>query len=163
MTRRRRWLVYGLAAFIVAGNLYDGATGGEHWPFSSYPMYSHVNREWGLALLRVVGVRSDPPGDEVPLWESAHLEPFDQSRLGSALSTLLAQPDGLERVDALLRNCLLRYERRRRGAAHDGPPLRALRLYDLAWTLEPRARNADHPGTRRLLAEAALPTTSIAE
>ncbi len=153
MTRWRRRAVYGLIAVIVAGHLYDVATGGEHWPFSSYPMYSHLNREWTLSFPRLVGIRRD--GSELPLWRTEYLAPLDQSRLDQALGGMLSRPDWRTRVGAALADCLARYERRRRAGAHDGPALRALRLYDLGWTLDRAARNVDAPDRRRLLLEVA--------
>jgi len=142
-------------AVIVAGHLYDIATGGEHWPFSSYPMYSHVNHEWRLSFLRVIGVPGDGSESEFPLWKTEYLAPLDQSRLGQAFGSMLPQPDGRARVSAALGDCLARYERRRRAGAHAGPALRALRLYELGWTLDAAARNVEQPDRRRLLLEVA--------
>jgi len=60
-------------------------------------------------------------------------------------------------VPELLSDSLRRYELRRRQAAHDGPPLRAVRLYRMEWALEPDGRNVDTPDRQRLLAEVEQP------
>jgi hypothetical protein len=46
-----------------------------------------------------------------------------------------------------------RYERRREAGDHDGPPLQAVRVYQLHWVLQPGARNAMHPNARELVYE----------
>ena len=53
---------------------------------------------------------------------------------------------------AALRDTLERYEANRRAGATDGPALRGVRLYELQYRLDPRARNRDRPDERRLLA-----------
>jgi hypothetical protein len=161
MTAARRASVYGLMAVIGVGHLYDVATGREHWPFSPSPMYSHRNRDFVLDAARIAGVRGDGAPDEFPLRETRYLAPFDQSRLGQALNAMLQQPDGRARVATALADCLARYERRRRGGEHDGPPLVALRLYSAHWRLDPAARNAERPEHQDLLVEvtAAVPVS----
>jgi hypothetical protein len=56
-------------------------------------------------------------------------------------------------VAPLLRDMLERYERLRSAGAHDGPPLRAVRLYEVEWTLDPHAANLQSPDRKQLLAE----------
>ena len=56
MTAARRRMIYGLMATLVIGHLYDIATRREHWPFSPYPMYSHLNSDRVLDAPRIVGV-----------------------------------------------------------------------------------------------------------
>lgn len=154
MRRRRRWLVHALIAVIAAGHLYDIATGREHWPFSPYPMYSHLLREWTLTTPRLYGVRRDG-GGELPLWATVYLEPFDQARLLQAVQAMWPERDGRARVASALADCLARYERRRASGEHDGPPLAGLRYYYLHWTLDAAARNVDRPDHRELVAEVA--------
>jgi hypothetical protein len=52
-----------------------------------------------------------------------------------------------------LRDCLTRYESRRVAGEHHGPLLRAVRLYEMQWTLVDDASNVDRPSSRRLVAE----------
>ncbi len=153
MRAQRRWLVHGLMAIVVGGHLYDIATGREHWPFSPYPMYSHVPG-WTTENGRVMGIAA-PDGTELVLRDPRLLDPFDQSRLLQGLDTLLRAGER-ERVGAALRDCLARYERRRRAGEHDGPPLRALRYYRTRWQIDPEARNVDRPDGRDLVVEVAL-------
>jgi hypothetical protein len=144
-------MVYVLFAAITGGHLYDLVTRGEHWPFSSYPMYSHLNRQWTLEVPRVLGVREDGPSEEW-LWRDELLAPFDQARLAQSLSTMRRAPDAHARLETALADCLRRYERRRRAGEHDGPPLSALRLYRTVWTLDLAAASLPHPTQQELLA-----------
>jgi len=52
-----------------------------------------------------------------------------------------------------LPDLLTRYETLRQTGNHDGPPIVALRLYELEWTIDPHAANVDRPDVRRFLAE----------
>lgn len=151
----RRWCVFGLVAVVVGGHLYALAVDRELWPFSQYPMYARATDAWTVLVPRLVGVRHD--GRETDLVDTQYLEPFDQARLMQALATLLQQPDGRVRATTALADCLNRYERRRRDRAHDGPALRALRLYHMLWTLEPTARNVGTPERRDLVLEVTEP------
>jgi len=58
---------------------------------------------------------------------------------------------------ALHPDSLARYEAQRERGAHDGPPLRAVRLYDAHWTLESDARNVDRPDRVHLVDEVSAP------
>jgi hypothetical protein len=53
-----------------------------------------------------------------------------------------------------LSDCLRRYEELRRQAHHRGPPLIAMRLYEVEWTIDRQAANVDRPDRRRFIAEA---------
>ena len=152
MTLLRRTIVNGLLAFLVCGSLYDIARDQEHWPFSQYPMFSGIWRATTFRWYRLVGVRDD--GGEVVLDRSRYIQPFDQSRLHLAFVQLAQRSDADTAIHAAVANCLARYERQRALGEHDGPPLRAMRLYLLEWHLDPEARNVDHPDGRQLVAEA---------
>ncbi len=156
MTTGRRALVYALLAVIVGGHVYDIVSGEEHWPFSPNPMYAHARGDFALDAGWLVGVRADTL-DEIPLWDERYLAPFDRARLDEAVRAIAAEPGGDARVVTALADCLVRYERRRRAGAHDGPPLAGLRLYAGHWQLDPAARNAAAPDTRRPVAEFMAP------
>lgn len=150
----RQRLVQSLMAVVIGGHCYDIATGREHWPFSPYPMYSHLPH-WTMETGRIMAVPSG--GGAELVWREPHLlAPFDQSRLLQGLDTLLRAGDR-PRVTAALRDCLVRYERRRRAGEHDGPALHALRYYRTHWALDPEARNVDRPDRRDLVVEVTLP------
>lgn len=145
-------------AVVIGGHLYDIAMGREHWPFSPYSMYSHVPR-WTMEVGRIMAVPA-AGGAELVWREPRFLAPFDQARLLQGLDTLLRAGDR-PRVTTALRDCLVRYERRRRAGAHDGPRLHALRYYRMRWTLERDAQSrppeTHQPDARDLVVEVTLP------
>jgi len=152
MSRIRGLLVHLLIAGVIGGSLYDIATRQEHWPFSDYPMFALVQQRPVLDnWFRLYGVTFD--NREVAILKYSELWPLDQSRLPLGLRRLYQQPGGPERVRAAVDDILRRYELRRVRGQHDGPPLRALRLYSVNWDLEPYAANLDRPRSRALLVE----------
>jgi hypothetical protein len=53
----------------------------------------------------------------------------------------------------MLRGVLDLYEARRASGENEGPPLEAVRAYDMTWTLDADSRNVERPDVRRLIAE----------
>ncbi|MCU1383327.1 MAG: hypothetical protein JWL71_2024 [Acidobacteria bacterium] len=153
MSPRRRTFINILIGFVIAGSAYDIVTDQEHWPFSQYPMFSGVWRSSTFTWLRLFGVTAD--GREFPLDANRYVAPFDQSRLPKALRRILDGRDGDVRVRLALADCLARYEQLRRDKSHDGPPLTALRLYELEWTIDAQAANVNRPDRRTFIAEVA--------
>jgi hypothetical protein len=151
MTQSRKLILSVLFVGFMAGSLFDIITDQEHWPFSQYPMFSGVWRSPTFSWLRLFGVTSD--GREFPLDENRFVSPFDQSRLPKALKQMLQEPDGPARVRTAVEDCLARYEVLRVSGRHDGPPLAALRLYELEWTIDPDAANVDNPDRKTFIAE----------
>jgi hypothetical protein len=152
MSAARRGVINLLLACLVAGSLYDIATDQEHWPFSQYPMFSGIWRATTFKWHRLVGVLTD--GREWTIEDTQYIFPFDNSRLHLAIVRIALRPDAERKLADAVANCLERYERRRRAGQHDGPPLRALRLYEFEWGLQPDAGNVDKPDVRKLIAEA---------
>jgi glycosyltransferase involved in cell wall biosynthesis len=150
---RRVVLVHCLVVTIVGASLYDIRTGREHWPVSPYPMFSEVERIPALDAIRLFGVTDEPTPREIPLNDSNLIAPFDQARLSNALRLTYNDLSRRTLVTDMLSDCLFRYERRRISGEHDGPALQAVRLYNLHWTLDPRAANVDTPDSRRLLTQ----------
>jgi len=152
LTTHRLVLAHLLILGVVGGSLYDIGTRQEHWPFSNYPMFSTIHKEPKLVWFRVFGVTSD--NREIPLNSHETLWPLDQSRLPLGLRRL-AQTRGNEaRVRTAIADVLDRYERRRKAGELDGPALQGIRLYRVAWTLQPYASNLETPDSRELIAEA---------
>jgi len=149
MSPSRMAFVCLLLAVLILGSLYDIRTGREHWPLSPYPMFSIVEQEASLRCLRIVGV--GPGGREVTLLDNSLIAPFDQCRLTSALSRTYTDASRRSRIHEQLRDCLDRYEERRRAGLHDGEPLAGVRLYEMQWTLQPDAANAETPDSRRFI------------
>jgi hypothetical protein len=151
-----------LVALLMAGSLFDIVTGQEHWPFSPYPMFSSVESSRTLDSLLLVGVPADPGAPEFPLRAAAYIAPFDQCRLNTALLRARSARDEGARLHAMLEDCFRRYEDQRRRGAHDGPPLRAVRVYDAHWELAADAGNADAPDRTHLLDEVVASPLPIA-
>jgi hypothetical protein len=147
----RRVLINALVISVICGSLYDIVTDREHWPFSQYPMFSGVWKSPTFSWLRLFGVT--PDGREFALDANRYVEPFDQSRLPKALKRMTEMPDADARLRTALPDLLARYEELRKADAHEGPPLAAMRLYELEWTIDRHAANVDRPDRRRLLAE----------
>jgi hypothetical protein len=148
-TARRRVLAV-LAAAIVLGQLYDTAVDGDHWPFSSYPMFARP-RETTLRVRRLHGVTA--AGDEVPIVVPRDLPPFHEARLMTAFKRLGRRPDRDARLSSALDATLALYEDGRSAGVHDGVALQGMRLYLVSFAFDPRAANRGAPDERRLLAE----------
>jgi hypothetical protein len=153
MTRQRAMLVYSLVAMIAGGSLFDLLRDTDHWPFSSYPMYSWVLESHTLTTLRLYGVTVGEPQVEVPLSDNRFLQPFDNSRLASAFDDIYDNPKRSYLLNEAVRDCLLRYEALRRAGGHSGPRLQAIRLYRVFWALDSRARNVDQPDRKDFIVE----------
>ncbi len=125
-------------AFLLAVNCFDIASGLEHWPFGSYPMYSLLYPKH-FTLLRLYGVNGK---GEFPMRGNKDFPPFDEARLGAALARIPRSE-----LPAALLN-LLRI-RNRTG----GERIRTLRLYSASWTLQPGARGDEAPDQKVLLVE----------
>lgn len=167
MGSHRKLVAYAAIGLVVGGHLFDLVADREHWPFSTYPMYSYRLGE-RFHVYRVVGVlhddardhAGDGAGGELPLVQRQYLRPFDFLTLGNGLAYLNKKPDRERRLEAALHDCLARYEARRALGHHDGPRLRALRFYRMSWDLDPKARNANRPDRQELLYEVAARETS---
>jgi phage shock protein A len=158
MSKRRLLFVNAVIIFLAANSLFDIATDRQHWPFSNYPMYSWVQRDYLLSAPQLFGVRKGEPNDEMPL-RGDYIRPFDNSRLRWSFDRLMSEDDPEKRQEMLneaLRDCLTRYEKARLAGDHDGPPLQGIRLYRLQWRLHPLAENRDQPDRRELIAEEVL-------
>jgi hypothetical protein len=147
----RLMIVYALGIAIIGGSLFSWITDAEHWPFSPYPMFSWISprTDFRFTTLRLYGVTQEQPLSEFPLDRNEYLEPFDNSRLPNALDIALRK----DRLTPLLKDCLERYEALRVAQIHQGPAIRALRLYRVTWNLNAQASNVSTPGSRQLLGE----------
>jgi hypothetical protein len=145
MRRWRVWLVNGVVAVLVLGHLMEIARQSEHWPFSNYPMWARVSTEWHETQVVPVGVTASEPAAEVPLTDPAYFAPMPLFYQRLNFRSVYKQPG---QRDTLLRDYLERYERRRAGRLHNGPPLRGIRLYELYWTMDRGATNVKAPERR---------------
>jgi glycosyltransferase involved in cell wall biosynthesis len=142
-----------LMAAVVGGSLFDIVEDREDWPLSQYPMFSTVDAEPVLRVVRLMGVTREAPPREIALLDDDFIAPLDQCRLSTGLARTFGNPSRRGLGPAMMRGVLERYELRRINGAHSGPPLSAVRAYDMTWMLEPDAGNVDRPDEKRLLAE----------
>jgi hypothetical protein len=156
MTTLRQYSISAAIVVAVGWQVTVVALDKEIWPFSQWPMYSHIEGPT-MTHLVVVGVRrNDSAGAELPL-EPKHLAPLDKWRLTAALKTTLKRPTEERAPERALRTIFEHYDRTRE--VHGGPPIVGTRLYAITWTLRPNAENRDRPDARELLAEYRLPNS----
>jgi hypothetical protein len=155
ISRHRIWLVYVLAAVIVLGHVYEIISQGEHWPFSNYPMYSALRRTKNLLDVQVRGVTDTSPEKEISFDHTHYLAPLPDVYLRNAAqqAVVAARRGDAQARDAIAADVLKLYETRRAANLHHGPPLAAVRIYELRWIVDPRATNAASP-QRVIVAEA---------
>jgi hypothetical protein len=148
MSRRRLMFINAVLLLLLGVHLYENVVDSEHWPFCSYRMYSWLETERSVTTYRVVGVRDD--GTETLIHKNEFIHPFDQIRLNEGLQNAHhGRGLGVHALNDVLR----RYEHRRQGREHSGPPIVRVRLYRMKHALEPWASNLHSPTERELLAE----------
>jgi len=168
MTKQRVVLLSFVTVLFIAGSFYDIVTDQEHWPLSNYPMFSGNKAEKhgnGIKALWLYGVTQEEPHTEVPMDKNSYFRPVSSSKLKKALSKAESRrnPEKRQRaLDGVVSDSLKRYEENRQNGSHYGPPLQALRLYELEWDLddqmlEARGENVDQPDHRELLIEVEQP------
>ena len=149
---RMRCISFVVAA-IAAVSLLEIVTGREHWPFCAYEMYSHIREEKSVTRLRLFGIPAGNSGAEFPIYHFQYIQPFDSSRLAKAFSKIQERPDHDRLFQKALGNIFERYEKLRQKKRHNGPELRALRLYELHWEIRPGKENSESPSKKTLVAE----------
>ena len=152
-------MVYAVVGVIVLGHLYEIVRQQEHWPFTNYPMWARVSRDWHVREVMPFGVTDEPAPREVDLREPGYFAPMPAiyQRLN------FQRAAGREKLrDPMLGDYLRRYEQLRRAGRHGGPPLKGLRLYEWYWTMDPRAGNVKSPDRKTLLYEFPAPATQPA-
>lgn len=136
ISKNRQRLVNLLLAGLLIASAYEIAVRGEHWPFSSYPMFSKTRTEARVLHHAILAIPQD--GSEAfPLYESKYIYPFLWYRQRAALRRMLNGPGGTEAVKEGLKDTLARYEYNRQQGRHDGPLLRSLQLYQIDWSIDP--------------------------
>jgi len=149
-------LVYAFVGVFVLGHLYEIARQQEHWPFTNYPMWAKVTRDWHVREVMPFGVTDEATPREIDLRDPNYFAPMPAiyQRLN------FQRAAGREKLrDPMLRDYLGRYEQLRKAGRHGGPPLKGLRLYEWYWTMDPHASNAASPDRKTLLYEYPAPTT----
>jgi hypothetical protein len=149
LARPRRVLAHGLITFILTGSAFATLTGLELWPFSPYKMYSQL-QSGSASRWRLFGSWS---GGEIDLSLVPGLTPFDPNRFHWAMQGMRGHGASLDDVG---RYIWQRYEGARADGSVNGPTLRAIRLYRLAWAADtPTLR--EQPDTAQLVYEWSVP------
>jgi hypothetical protein len=146
----RRAMVYCVIAAILVPHLYDIARQQEHWPYSNYPMWARLSKDWHVMAVAPVGLTEDPARPEVELSDPAYFAPVP---LHFQRLTFGPLKKSSARRDKVLGDYLRRYEDLRRAGKHDGPPLVGIRLYERYWDMDKRASNAATPDRTTLVYE----------
>ena len=162
MRRWRVWLVYAVLFVIVAGHLIEVVTQRYHWPFSTYQMCSIHSTSWDLTHYELRGVTDEPTPREIDLFQSQYLYPLPSRFLNLHLIEAAkdAKKGKTSRQEAVTKNTLAHYERRRKAGEHHGPPLKAIRLYRFDWKMDKDATNAKQPDRKTLLYDSADPSAA---
>ena len=134
----RRWLVYALSGGLIVGHAFDVATKGEHWPISSYPMYSELTPST-FRLVRLWGYTNENP---------RRYAPIDPTWMRRSLMRIMRRPD----AQARLRHAIVQY------AEAYGPDAWAPQgfefvgyaVFEQEWTLRADA-DPDRPADRMTL------------
>ena len=159
MTNRRVYLVYTIIFIITAGSVFDIVTQKEHWPFSSYPMFSSVKRNYSLNWWMLFGVTKTDPTSEIPLTDPKYIQPLRDIHIQLVLSKK-RKPENMtyeHYLEEALRHILSRYEVLRIAGEHNGPELSGIRLYRYEWKLNPMIHAVEKPDVRELILEVREP------
>ena len=152
MSPARLIAVHVLIAAIALGSLAPIVAGRDFWPFSDYPMYAALMRGRG-SWFRLYG---ESDSGEIRLSGARHWHPAGEQRLGMGLRRLAERPHGGRLLHDALARLAARYEEERRAGRHDGPELRALRVYEVAWDLRSGRSPTRPPDDRVLFGEVRL-------
>lgn len=152
ISKSRRTLVNLMLFGLLGGSAYEIGTRGEHWPFSSYPMFSKTRKEARVVHYALVAVPQSG-AEAFPLYQSKHIHPFLWYRQRAAFKRMLEKPDGKAAAKEGLADTMARYERGRQQGRHEGPPLRALRLYRVEWSIDPDAPDLVRKEERSFIVE----------
>ena len=142
MSFMRRWVVYGLFAFVLGGNLASFVFNRQLWPYSPYPMFANA-RSLTFETLALVG--EPVAGGEIWFESQGYLsDAVSPMVINSAFGSNRARP-GMHSLDERLRETYEFYEHRRRQGLSSAPPLQRLQLYRFNWTLRPDLANLRTP------------------
>lgn len=156
MSKVRMGVVTALVLFIAAMELFATITYREMLPFSPFPMFSYPQRQMRASVMNAYAVDART-GEEFSLmtWRVLRYTfPIDGRVLQWNFERFATNDDPKPAWQGVLRDLVVRYESARERGLHDGPPIRAARLYRETWTLRFDASNRDAPDERVLLAEA---------
>ncbi len=160
ISKGRRSLLNILLIGLIIASAYEISVRGEHWPFSSYPMFSKTRREARVEHYALQAVPQDG-SEPFPLYQSNQIRPFLWYRQRAAFRRMLEGEGGKAAVKIGLADTMARYERNRQQGRHDGPPLQALRLYRVDWSIDPNAPDLVNTEDRSFVAEVVATEDSV--
>jgi hypothetical protein len=145
MSFRRRWVVYGLVAVVLGGNLVSFIFNDQLWPYSPYPMFADAREEDQRTFETLALVGEPVAGGEIWFESQGYLSHgLSPMVINSGFRGSRARP-GMNGLDEQLRETYQFYERRRRQGRSNAPPLRRLHLYRFSWTLRQDLANLRTP------------------
>ncbi len=164
MPKQRIFLLSFVTVLFMFGSFYDIITDQEHWPLSNYPMFSGnkaEKHEGGVKALWLYGVSQEEPHQEIAMTNNSYFNPVSSSKLKKALSKANKKRNLKKRereLNGVVSDSLERYEAGRQAGRHNGPPIQALRLYEMKWNIddqafEARGEDVDEPDQQELLIE----------
>ena len=139
MSRARLLTVNLLLLVILAGSLTDIALGREHWPFSPYPMYSRLELARESRKVMIFAVPENAAKAPFPLQTWEMIQPFERTRLNTAMARLVRSTQAEEALRAAARDVWRRYREGRNEGRRSRPKLREVRVYQVHWPLLPDA------------------------
>lgn len=125
------------------------------WPIVRYRIYDIARLRPRVTYLRLVGTLKD--GSDFPFLDNKYMAPLDFTLLSGSVQSTLRSENGQAKLDAMVADIYLRYEKHRQERRHEGPPLVRLQLIREVYArVDPWASNAGHPDTKQVLSEYAV-------
>lgn len=147
---RHKLVANGLILLVSIPTLYCTLTEQHLWPFAPFDMYSTTLTP-RCSQYYLEGESNK--GRRLSLTSGGYLHPFSNRALIFKVFPPLLKPDKQDELDTRLRLLGQHYEERRQRRQHTGPPLVAIRLYRVGWTLQPAAINLTSPEYTSVLRE----------
>ena len=139
---RSRWTrapFYILGIIILLGQTVDVLISREHWPFSHFPMYTGIQTQ-DYFRYRVDGVLED--GSDVSLTQ--YFVPLSPGKIQAVVANY-GRRDPEEHVRRCAKEYFDWYCRSRELGRHEGPEIKAARIYRLDWVLQEDGANIESP------------------
>ncbi len=118
ISRSRMILASFLILSLVGIHLYEIIASTEHWPFSSYPMYSMLHESDSFTTLKIVGIRAT---DNKPI-------PMNAAWLRKTFTRLSRREDAPAQLRRALKKFFEAYQAEKRRGAHQAA-IKGVRVY----------------------------------
>jgi hypothetical protein len=117
VSRPRMILATSLILSLITIHLYEIIASTEHWPFSSYPMYSELHDSDTFTTLNLIGIRAS---DNKPI-------PLNSTWQRKTFTRLARRDDAPQKLHSALKKFFDAYQKEAK--KNHKPPLKSLRLY----------------------------------